>query len=91
MWPAREAKPRFGTALERSAHDRETRLFLALFLRPNIAVIDSHIHDTLIQVLRGIQQLCELNFSTPDTHNNPCTLEDSEKGITIQETYFPLI
>ena len=26
VWPTREAKPRFGTALERSAHDRETRL-----------------------------------------------------------------
>ena len=27
VWPAREAKPRFGTTLERSAHDYETRLF----------------------------------------------------------------
>ena len=26
VWPAREAKPRFGTALERSAHDCETGL-----------------------------------------------------------------
>ena len=26
VWSAREAKPRFGTALERSEHDRETRL-----------------------------------------------------------------
>ena len=26
VWPAREAKPRFGAALERFAHDRETRL-----------------------------------------------------------------
>ena len=26
MWPAREAKPRFGAALECSAHDCETRL-----------------------------------------------------------------
>ena len=25
VWPAREAKPRFGAALERSAHDCETR------------------------------------------------------------------
>ena len=28
VWPAREAKPRFGAALARSAHDCETRLFL---------------------------------------------------------------
>ena len=27
VWPAREAKPRFGAALERSAHDFETGLF----------------------------------------------------------------
>ena len=27
VWPAREAKPRFGAALEHSAHDCKTRLF----------------------------------------------------------------
>ena len=27
VWPVREAKPRFGAALERSAHDCETRLY----------------------------------------------------------------
>ena len=32
VWPAREAKPRFGDALDSSAHDCETRLSLA---RPN--------------------------------------------------------
>ena len=28
VWPAREAEPHFGAALERSAHDCETRLLL---------------------------------------------------------------
>ena len=31
VWPDREAKPRFGAALDRSAHDCETRLFLFYF------------------------------------------------------------
>ena len=30
MWPTREAKPRFGTTLEPSAHDCETHLLLTV-------------------------------------------------------------
>ena len=32
VWPAREAKPCFGAALERCVHDYETRLYICMII-----------------------------------------------------------
>ena len=46
VWPAREAKPRFGAALERSAHDCETGLVIYIKWHPFLLAdaITLHIH-----------------------------------------------